>query len=239
MQIKKSEKASLEGDKLIYALMGFVFVLSLCYVALEWTKTEVTKYEQADQDFQIEEELDIQQTTQEMTPPPPPPPAPEVVQEVEVLNVVEDDVKTESIEFSAEDNNTVVEIVEVKEEVKEEVKVEEDKREEENENVVFKVVETMPSFPGGDAALMKFISDNVRYPAIAQENGIQGRAICQFTVEKDGSISDIQIVRSAGDETLDKEAKRVIKSMPKWSPGKQRGKAVRVSYTIPINFRLQ
>ena len=239
MQIKKSEKASLEGDKLIYALMGFVFVLSLCYVALEWTKTEVTKYEQADQDFQIEEELDIQQTTQEMTPPPPPPPAPEVVQEVEVLNVVEDDVKTESIEFSAEDNNTVVEIVEVKEEVKEEVKVEEDKREEVEENVVFKVVETMPSFPGGDAALMKFISDNVRYPAIAQENGIQGRAICQFTVEKDGSITDIQILRSAGDETLDKEAKRVIKSMPKWSPGKQRGKAVRVSYTIPINFRLQ
>lgn len=239
MQIKKSEKASLEGDKLIYALMGFVFVLSLCYVALEWTNKEVTKYEQADQDFQIEEELDIQQTTQEMTPPPPPPPAPEVVQEVEVLNVVEDDVKTESIEFSAEDNNTVVEIVEVKEEVKEEVKVEEDKREEVEENVVFKVVETMPSFPGGDAALMKFISDNVRYPAIAQENGIQGRAICQFTVEKDGSISDIQIVRSAGDETLDKEAKRVIKSMPKWSPGKQRGKAVRVSYTIPINFRLQ
>lgn len=238
MQIKKSEKASLEGDKLIYALMGFVFVLSLCYVALEWTN-QVTKYEQADQDFQIEEELDIQQTTQEMTPPPPPPPAPEVVQEVEVLNVVEDDVKTESVDFSSEDNNTTVEIVEVQQEVKEEVKVEEDKREEENENVVFKVVETMPSFPGGDAALMKFISDNVRYPAIAQENGIQGRAICQFTVEKDGSITDIQIVRSAGDETLDKEAKRVIKSMPKWSPGKQRGKAVRVSYTIPINFRLQ
>ena len=119
------------------------------------------------------------------------------------------------------------------------MKVEEDKRDEVEENVVFKVVETMPSFPGGDAALMKFISDNVRYPAIAQENGIQGRAICQFTVEKDGSITDIQIVRSAGDETLDKEAKRVIKSMPKWSPGKQRGKAVRVSYTIPINFRLQ
>ncbi|MBR3408034.1 MAG: energy transducer TonB [Paludibacteraceae bacterium] len=238
MQIKKSEKASLEGDKLIYALMGFVFVLSLCYVALEWTN-QVTKYEQADQDFLVEEEIEIQQTTQEMTPPPPPPPAPEVVQEVEVLNVVEDDVQTESVDFSSEDNNTTVEIVEVQQEVKEEVKVEEDKRDEVEENVVFKVVETMPSFPGGDAALMKFISDNVRYPAIAQENGIQGRAICQFTVEKDGSITDIQIVRSAGDETLDKEAKRVIKSMPKWSPGKQRGKAVRVSYTIPINFRLQ
>ncbi|MBQ2540957.1 MAG: energy transducer TonB [Paludibacteraceae bacterium] len=239
MQVKKSEKASLEGDKLIYVLMGFVFVLSLCYVALEWTQREVTKYEQADQDFLIEEEMDIQQTTQDMTPPPPPPPAPEVVQEVEVLNVVEDDVKTESIEFSAEDNNTTIEVTEVKEEVKEEVKVEEDKREEDDENVVFKVVETQPSFPGGDAALMKYISDNVRYPAICQENGIQGRAICQFTVNKDGSICDIVVVRSSGDDLLDKEAKRVISTMPKWSPGKQRGKAVRVSYTIPINFRLQ
>ncbi|MBQ1874964.1 MAG: energy transducer TonB [Paludibacteraceae bacterium] len=239
MQIKKSDKASLEGDKLIYVLMGFVFVLSLCYVALEWTQKEVKKYEQADQEFQFEEELDIQQTTQDMTPPPPPPPAPEVQQEVEVLNVVEDDVKTESIEFSAEDNNSTIEITEVKEEVKEEVKVEEDKRDEVDENVVFKVVETMPSFPGGEQALMRFISDNVRYPAIAQENGIQGRSICQFTVEKDGSITDIQVIRSSGDETLDKEAKRVIKSMPRWTPGKQRGKAVRVSYTIPINFRLQ
>ena len=215
MQIKKSAKASLEGDKLIYVLMGFVFVLSLCYAALEWTEAEVKKYEQADQDFLIEEEMDIQQTTQDMTPPPPPPPAPEVVQEVEVLNVVEDDVETQSIEFSAEDNNSTVEIVEVKEEVKEEVKVEEDKREEENENVVFKIVETMPSFPGGDQALMKYIGDNVRYPAIAQENGIQGRTICQFTVEKDGSITDIQVLRSSGDASLDKEAKRVIQSMPK------------------------
>lgn len=239
MQIKKSAKASLEGDKLIYVLMGFVFVLSLCYAALEWTEAEVKKYEQADQDFLIEEEMDIQQTTQDMTPPPPPPPAPEVVQEVEVLNVVEDDVETQSIEFSAEDNNSTVEIVEVKEEVKEEVKVEEDKREEADENVVFKIVETMPSFPGGDQALMKYIGDNVRYPAIAQENGIQGRTICQFTVEKDGSITDIQVLRSSGDASLDKEAKRVIQSMPKWSPGKQRGKPVRVSYTIPINFRLQ
>ena len=239
MQIKKSAKASLEGDKLIYVLMGFVFVLSLCFVALEWTQSDVKKFEQADQDFLIEEEMDIQQTTQDMTPPPPPPPAPEVPQEVEVLNVVEDDVETQSIEFSAEDNNSTVEIVEVKEEVREEVKVEEDKREEADENVVFKIVETMPSFPGGDAALMKYIGDNVRYPAIAQENGIQGRTICQFTVERDGSITDIQVLRSSGDASLDKEAKRVIQSMPRWSPGKQRGKPVRVSYTIPINFRLQ
>jgi TonB family protein len=109
-----------------------------------------------------------------------------------------------------------------------------------DENVpFFRVIEKMPEFPGGDAALMKFISDNVLYPAIAQENGIQGRAVCQFTVEKDGSITDIQIVCSAGDETLDKEAMRVIKLMPRWKPGEQRGRPVRVCYTIPINFKLQ
>jgi protein TonB len=104
MQIKKSQQASLEDKKIVYVLMGFIFVLSLCYIALEWTEKEVTKYEVVDEDFLIEEEVEIQQTTQE-TPPPPPPP---VVQEVEVLNVVEDDVETESIEISTEDNKEEV-----------------------------------------------------------------------------------------------------------------------------------
>ena len=103
MQLKKSQKASLEDKKVVYVLMGFVFVLSLCYVALEWTEKEVTKYEVADMEFTFEEEVEIQQTTQETTPPPPPPP----VQEVEVLNVVEDDVETESIEINTEDDKDV------------------------------------------------------------------------------------------------------------------------------------
>ena len=225
MQIKKSQQASLEDKKIVYVLMGFIFVLSLCYIALEWTEKEVTKYEVVDEDFLIEEEVEIQQTTQE-TPPPPPPPA---VQEVEVLNVVEDDVETESIEISTEDN---------KEEVVIAAPVEAPEEEEEEE-VVFVVVESMPEFPGGQQALFKYLGDNVKYPVIAQENGIQGRVICQFVVNKDGSIVDIEVVRSGGDPSLDKEAIRVIKSMPKWKPGKQRGKPVRVKFTLPVNFKLQ
>ena len=225
MQIKKSQHASLEDKKIIYVLMGFVFVLSLCYVALEWTEQEVTKYEVMDDEFLFEEEVEIQQTTQE-TPPPPPPPA---VQEVEVLNVVEDNVETESIEINTEDD---------KEEVVIAAPVEAPEEEEEEE-VIFVVVETMPEFPGGQQALFKFLSENVKYPVIAQENGIQGRVICQFVVNKDGSIVDVEVVRSGGDPSLDKEAVRVIKSMPKGKPGKQRGKAVRVKYTVPVNFKLQ
>ena len=101
------------------------------------------------------------------------------------------------------------------------------------------VVETMPEFPGGQQALFKYLGENVKYPVIAQENGIQGRVICQFVVIKDGSIVDVVVVRSSGEPSLDKEALRVINSMPKWKPGKQRGKPVRVKYTVPVNFRLQ
>ncbi len=227
MQVKKSQKASLEDKKIIYVLMGFVFVLSVCYVAFEWTEKEVTKYEVADTDFLFEEEVEIQQTTQETTPPPPPPPA---VQEVEVLNVVEDDVETESIEINTEDEKDVEVVIAPPVEAP---------VEEEEEEVIFMVVETMPEFPGGQQALFKYLSENVKYPVIAQENGIQGRVICQFVVNKDGAIVDVEVVRSGGDPSLDKEAVRVIKSMPKWNPGKQRGKAVRVKYTVPVNFRLQ
>ena len=227
MQVKKSQKASLEDKKIIYVLMGFVFVLSVCYVAFEWTEKEVTKYEVADTDFLFEEEVEIQQTTQETTPPPPPPPA---VQEVEVLNVVEDDVETESIEINTEDEKDVEVVIAPPVEAP---------VEEEEEEVIFMVVETMPEFPGGQQALFKYLSENVKYPVIAQENGIQGRVICQFVVNKDGAIVDVEVVRSGGGPSLDKEAVRVIKSMPKWNPGKQRGKAVRVKYTVPVNFRLQ
>ena len=111
--------------------------------------------------------------------------------------------------------------------------------EEEEEEVIFMVVESMPEFPGGQQALFKYLAENVKYPVIAQENGIQGRVICQFVVNKDGSIVDVVAVRSSGEASLDKEAIRVIKSMPKWKPGKQRGKPVRVKYTVPVNFRLQ
>ena len=226
MQLKKSPNASLEDKKLTYVLIGLVLVLSICYVAFEWTEKEVTKYEVTDTDFFFEEEIDIQQTTQE-TPPPPPPPA---VQEVEVLNVVEDDVEVEEIEINTEDDKDVEVVIAPPVEAP---------VEEEEEEVIFVVVESMPEFPGGQQALFKYLVENVKYPVIAQENGIQGRVICQFVVNKDGSIVDVVAVRSSGEASLDKEAIRVIKSMPKWKPGKQRGKPVRVKYTVPVNFRLQ
>ena len=96
----------------------------------------------------------------------------------------------------------------------------------------------MPEFPGGQAALINFLSENVKYPAIALENGIQGRVLVQFVVDKDGSISNVAVARTGGDPSLDKEAVRVIKMMPRWIPGMQRGKPVRVKYKVPVTFRL-
>ena len=226
LDVKKSPKVSLEDKKFIYLLIGFVLALSLVYIALEWTDKEITVYEDVDTDFVFEEELDIIQTAETPPPPPPPPPAPVVV---EVLNVVEDDQEVEEVEIVSEDD--------VEEEIVIDIPVAAP-IEEEEEEVVFQVVEKMPEFPGGQQALFEYLSKNIRYPVIAQENGLQGRVICQFVVNQDGSIVDIVVVRSV-DPSLDKEAERVIKSMPKWKPGEQRGKAVRVKYTLPVNFRLQ
>ena len=103
---------------------------------------------------------------------------------------------------------------------------------------VFDVVEEMPSFPGGNGALMSYLNSNVKYPVVAQENGVQGRVIISFVVERDGSISDVKVARSV-DPSLDREAQRVVKSMPRWTPGKQNGQTVRVKYTVPVVFRLQ
>lgn len=108
----------------------------------------------------------------------------------------------------------------------------------EEEVKIFDIVEQMPKFPGGQAALLKWIADNIKYPTIAEENGIQGRVVCTFVVERDGSITDVQVARSI-DPSLDKEAMRVLRKMPKWKPGKQRGSTVRVKYTIPVTFKLE
>ena len=106
------------------------------------------------------------------------------------------------------------------------------------ETKVFDVVEEMPQFPGGQAALLEYLAKNIKYPVVAEENGVQGRVIVTFVVERDGSITDVKVVKSV-DPSLDKEAARVVKSMPKWQPGKQNGSAVRVKYTVPVQFRLQ
>lgn len=106
------------------------------------------------------------------------------------------------------------------------------------ENKVFDVVEQMPSFPGGLSALMQYLSSNIKYPVVAQENGVQGRVVVSFVVERDGSITDVQVARSV-DPSLDREAQRVVRNMPRWIPGKQNGQAVRVKYNVPVAFRLQ
>jgi protein TonB len=113
-----------------------------------------------------------------------------------------------------------------------------DEKPKEEETKVFDVVEVMPQFPGGDAELMKYLNTHIKYPAIAEENGVQGRVVCTFVVERDGSITDVKVMKSV-DPSLDKEAIRVLKSMPKWIPGKQNGSAVRVKFTVPVTFRLQ
>ena len=226
MNIKKSSKASLEDKRSIFLLMGFVAVLAFVYIAFEWTQREVTVYESVSLEAVAEEEIEIIQTAEEL-PPPPPPEVPEVI---EVLNVVEDDVETAEIFIDTEDDKDRQVVIQAP--------VQAAVVEEEDTEVVFMVVETMPEFPGGEAALFKYLSDNIKYPVIAQESGIQGRVICQFVVNRNGAIVDIEVVRGV-DRSLDAEAVRVIASMPNWSPGKQRGKAVRVKYTLPVNFRLQ
>lgn len=229
MKVKKSPKANLETKKMTWHLMGYVIVLSLMFVAFEWSERD-KKIDLSGQvqDIVAEEEM-IPITEQQATPPPPPPPQ-EVQKVEEVLKIVENDVQVEATEIaSSEDDNTAVEIKEVAAPVVVEEVVEEE---------IFQVVEEMPSFPGGMGELMKFLGNNIKYPAVAQENGIQGRVIIQFVVEKDGSVANPVVVKGV-DPALDKEALRVVKSMPKWTPGKQRGKAVRVKYTVPVTFRLQ
>lgn len=162
MDLKKSTKASLEDKKVFFLLIGFVMVLSMVYIGLEWTKSEVTVYDIANNDFLVEYELDVIQTNQDQTPPPPPPPAPEVV---EVLNVVDNSKETSTIEINTEDDkNKIVDVIAAP--------VAASVIAEEEEQVIFQVVETMPSFPGGDAELFKFLSSDVKYPVNAQENGI-------------------------------------------------------------------
>ena len=227
MEVKKSPKADLEGKKSTWLLIGYVFILALMFVAFEWTdRDKQVTTDTGITDVVFEEEI-IPITEQEQKQAPPPPEAPKVE---EVLQIVENDAKVEETTIQAsEETGQAVEVKYVPVEVEEE---------EPEEQQIFQVVEEMPEFPGGMAECLKFLGKNIKYPTISQENGVQGKVIVQFVVNKDGSIVDPVVVRSV-DPYLDKEALRVIKTMPKWKPGKQRGKAVRVKYTVPVTFKLQ
>ena len=228
MEIKKSPKADLEGKKTTWFLVGLVLILAAMFVAFEWTKRDVVITAGSGiVDVPFEEEMVPITQQEEPKQAPPPPEAPKVE---EVLQIADNDANVqESTIQSNEDKGQAVEIKYVPEVVEEE---------EVEEQQIFQVVEEMPEFPGGMAECLKFLAKNIKYPTIAQENGVQGRVIVQFVVNQDGSIVDPVVVRSV-DPYLDKEALRVIQMMPKWKPGKQRGKAVRVKYTVPVTFKLQ
>jgi len=228
MEAKKSPKADLENKRNLFLMLGLVVALGVILLAFEWT----TKPSSANslgqiQTQEVEEEI-IPITRQEEVKPPPPPPPPKVV---EVLNIVDDDVELDEeldIDDTEADDETFINVAPIIQ----------TKEEEEEETKVFFIVEEMPEFPGGELALRKYIANSIKYPVIAQENGIQGKVYITFVVDRDGSVSSAQVARSV-DPSLDKEAMRVVTKLPKWKPGKQRGKPVRVSYTVPINFVLQ
>lgn len=227
MEIKKSEKADLERGKGTSLLIGFVMALSVMFVALEWTQREVE--DNSDlfmaRDVSITEEM-VPITLPEKKTVPPPPAA---VKTADVIKIVEDDADIEEdIMASQEDQIEWVDLDEM-----DFVEVEPEPEEEE----IFMVVEDQPEFPGGTQALLDYLRKNIKYPRVCQENGIQGRVLCSFVVEKDGHITNVEVVKSVNIQ-LDKEAVRVISAMPSWKPGSQRGKKVRVKYTVPVNFRL-
>jgi protein TonB len=230
MEIKKTPRADLEKDKSLHLLMGLVVALAILFVGFEWGEKDIDVATDSGIATVIDDE-DIDMTIQE-PPPPPPPPEPEIIKEPDILEIVEDEEEVESIQIASSEDDAlhaqtetyVAPVVEEEEEV--------------DDNFVFVTVEKMPEFPGGDAALLKWISDNINYPPVASENGIQGRVFCQFTVNADGSVEDVQVVRPV-DPNLDKEAIRVLRKVPKFKPGEQRGKPVRVKYSVPVRFKLQ
>lgn len=229
MEVKKSPKADLEGKKGIFFEIGLVLALGVLLCAFSWkanTKVEEGFVTVAEE--QVEEEI-IPITQQMMKPPPPPPPAPKLTDLIEIVDEeldIDEELEIEDVEADVE-NRT-------------DYSYDYDgagyDEGDTGEADIFQVVEDMPRFPGGN--VQKWIAKNIKYPMIAQENNIQGKVFVQFVIEKDGSVSDVKVARSV-DPSLDKEAIRVVKMMPKWTPGKQRGKPVRVSYTVPINFQLQ
>ena len=229
MEIKKSEKASLENKKLLFTEIGLVVSLAIVLFAFEWTSKETeTAILEDTTEILVEEEI----ISTQMDTPPPPPAAPKIPVLSDQIDIVDDEIEIEDDMFMnlEDDANLGVEImdyVEVEEEVVEE------------EAIPFQLVEEKPSFQGGDAnQFSKWVNSRLVYPEIAKENGVQGRVTLQFTVEKDGSVTKVKVLRGV-DPALDKEAVRVVSMSPKWKPGKQRDRAVPVTYTFPVIFQLR
>ena len=235
MQLKKNEKVDLTKNSSLYFVIGLATILFISWQAIEWKTYEkdLYGYEALNVDDEDDEEIPI--TEQLKTPPPPPPPPPPAP---EVIEIVEDEEEVEEtvIESTETDEDEIVEIVEVEEEY-------------DDVDVPFAVIEDVPIFPGCEKVskserrncfqekMNKHIRKNFRYPEIAQEMGIQGRVYVNFIIAKDGQITNIRM--RGPDKNLEKEAKRIIAKLPNMTPGKQRGRPVRVHFSIPITFRLQ
>ena len=229
MELKKNPKADLENRRGLYLEIGLVVILVAALVAFNIKSYDQEQVEVVQRTAIDEVEDVIIQTQQEELPTPPPPEQPEVTTE---LNDIEDDAESQNevdmSSFQRQEEATNIEITPVK--------IEEE--EEEDEQVIFQVVENDPEFPGGIEALMKYLQQNIKYPQLARENNITGKVYVTFVVERDGSVTGVRVLRDIGGG-CGQEAVRVVKSMPKWTPGKQRGKAVRVQYNLPVNFSLR
>jgi protein TonB len=224
MEIKKSPKADLRNKRGLLLEIGLVISLCLVIGAFAYTPKE-RKIEKMDLQAAIEEEI-VEITRQDQKPPEPPKRV-EVKVIADLLQVVTNDTKiTTEVDFAEFDENTeVIQQVEVAEET-----IEDDQP--------FLIAETMPSFQGGDLNTFRnWVQQNVKFPQIALENGIQGRVVLSFVIEKDGRLTNIQVLQTP-DRSLSEEAIRVLNKSPKWSPGKQRNQVVRVKYTLPVDFRV-
>jgi len=223
MEIKKTDRASLEKNRNTFILIGMVITLSLVWYAFDhktYDREEIVIVQNA----VLEDEEDLILQTQRNEPPPPPPPP----QQTTVIEIVEDDVEVDDIEIDAETDDD--------EEIEEQV-IEEEEAEDEKEDEIFVFVEDQPGYPGGDKARIKYLQENIKFPVMAIESGIQGTVYVTFVVEKDGRITSVKVLRGIGGG-CDEEAVRVIKKMPRWKAGKQRGRSVRVQFNMPVRFVL-
>ena len=229
METKKSLRANLEKGKIISFMMGLIVALAILFTAFEWGEREIkVETKSRTPEYPVEGDFPIPPVPEPLEPP-----KPEVIKNQEILVIVDDGEKVDPYkitpsEFNEKEPQPVYvytpPVIEDKEEI--------------NPDEIILHAEIMPVFPGGDAALLKWISERIVYPAVAAENGIDGLVSCSFVVNVDGSISNVEVARSK-DPLLDKEAVRVLKLMPNWKPGMQGGKFVRVKYNVPVRFRLQ
>ena len=230
MEIKKTEKASMENKRFLFTEIGMVIALLIVWGAFSYTSRE-KKVATLEADQTVVEVEDMVPITEET--PPPPEAAPKIPILSDQIDIVDDNIKVDDSMFqNIEDSNEGFEIMDYIESAPEEETIEE-------EAIPFQLVEEKPSFNGGDAnEVSKWVNSRLVYPEIAKENGVQGRVTLQFTVNADGTVSNVKVLRGV-DSSLDKEAVRVVSSSPKWKPGKQRDRAVKVTYTFPVIFQLR